>query len=153
MYSPQIDIHDQHQPKGNSSMMDVPVLMLIDIRHFTQSGVERSVTGSPGSSGTSSTPSVTDTSVIDITNPLLAKRSNKLTSFVVALNKRDYTGSRTDPKGRERKDTPTVSALVPMKEASPGNRLKQRHRAGRPGKSIGCSHRMRHSVFPTARHA
>jgi hypothetical protein len=98
--------------------MDSPVLMSVDTRHFTQSGLERSVTESPGSSGTSSTPSVTHTSAIDIANPLLAKRSNKLTSFVAALNNRDYTGSRINPKG-ERRDTPTVSALVPIMDASP----------------------------------
>ena len=99
-------------------MIDTPVLMSVDTHRFTQCGGERAVTESPASSGTASTPSATDTSAIAIANPLLAKRSNKLTSFVVALNNRDYTGSCIDPQG-ERKDTPTVSALVPVKEVSP----------------------------------
>jgi hypothetical protein len=136
----QIDIHDQHQLKGDSHMMNAPVLMSIDTSHFTQSRLERSVTESPGSSGTSGTasaPSVTRTSAIAIINPPLTKRSNKLMSFVVALNNRDYTGSRIDPKG-ERKDTPTVSALVPVIDASPLGCLNA-HSKGTELEGLGSS--------------
>ncbi|KAJ9091664.1 hypothetical protein QFC21_007139 [Naganishia friedmannii] len=133
----EIDIHDQQQVKGDSSMIDAPVLMSVDTRHFTQSGLEPSVTESPGSSGTSSPPSVTQTPAIAIINPLSTKRSNKLTSFVVALNNRDYTGSYIDPKG-EWKDTPTVSALVPVMNASPLG-CEIAHSKGTELEGLGCS--------------
>ena len=58
MFSLQIDIHDQHRSEGNSSVMVAPVLVSVDTPHFTQSGLERSVTGPPGLSGTSSPPPV-----------------------------------------------------------------------------------------------
>ncbi|KAJ9091913.1 hypothetical protein QFC21_007026 [Naganishia friedmannii] len=133
----EIDIHDQHQPRGDSRMMDAPVLMSVDTRHLTQSGLECAVDESPGTSGTSSPPSVTHTSAIAIINPLRTKRSNKLTSFVVALNNRDYTGSRIDPKG-ERKDTPIVSALVPVLEVSPLE-CEIAHRKGTELEGLGSS--------------
>lgn len=61
---------------------------------------------------------MTYASAIAIVNPLATKRAEKLTSFVVALNNRDYTSSRIDPKAKG-KDTPTASALVPATDTSP----------------------------------
>ena len=92
-------------------MMDLPVPMSIDTRRYTQSGRGQSATGSPNSSGTSSTPSVAYTSAIAIVKPPGIKRSSRLSSFVAALNGRDYTRGRIEPKG-EGADTSNVSAQV-----------------------------------------
>ncbi|KAJ9112088.1 hypothetical protein QFC22_006387 [Naganishia vaughanmartiniae] len=97
--------------------MGVSVSMSIDARRLTQSGLRQAVAGSPNSSGTSSTPSVTYTSAIAIANSPETKRLSRLLSFVVALNNRDYTSSCIDPKG-EGADTPTVSGLILAADAS-----------------------------------
>jgi hypothetical protein len=91
--------------------MDLPVPMSIDTHRFTQSGRTQSAIGSPNSPGTSSTPSVTYTSAIAIVKPPGIKRLSRLSSFVAALNGRDYMRGRIEPKG-EGADTSNVSALV-----------------------------------------
>ena len=103
--------------KGNSSMLDPPVPMPIDICRFTQSDLRQSASDSPNSSGTSSMTPVIYTPAIDVVNSSETKRSSRLLSFVAALQFRDYTNNRIDPKG-EGADTPTVSALSLATNAS-----------------------------------
>ena len=111
-------------------MIDPPIPMSIDTRRFSQSGRGQSVTDSPNSPGTSSTPSVAYTSAIAIVKSPENKRSPRLLSFVAALNSRDYTCSRIDPKG-EGADTSTVSALILATDAS-SLECPVAHREGSP---------------------
>jgi hypothetical protein len=86
-------------------MLNSPVPMSVDTRRFTWSSLRQTAGDSPNSSGTSSITSVIYTPVIDVVNSPETKRSSRLLSFVAALQFRDYTNNRIDPKG-EGADTP-----------------------------------------------